>query len=140
MHQFLVQGWPLEYNSSNMAGEERGKFKLTPKDALTFLSDLTDFIRDTEKDELERQRLLKTTETDETLREIISIASDTAATVKLLTKVQEMLPPIIDLYAEYATQDEFEQFLLDFDIVIDRMQSELEAREQRLTDINVGME
>lgn len=123
-----------------MPSEESGKFKLTPKDALKFISDLTDFMRNTERDEAQRQRLLKTSEPDKTLREIMSISSDTTATVELLTKLQAMLPPIINVLADYATRDEFDQFMQDFDTAINGMQSELEAREQRLRNINAGME
>ena len=121
-----------------MAGEESGKFKLTPKDALKFISDLTDFIRNTEKDEAERQRVLSS-EPDETLREILSISSDNAATEKFLTKLQSVLPPMIDLLGEYATQDEFDQFIQDFNTAMNGIHSELEARKQKLNDINADL-
>lgn len=123
-----------------MPSEEREKSKLTPEEAEKLISDFKKFMEYLVMDEAQRQRLLRTTEPDETLREIMSISSDARSTVEVLTKLQAMLPPIIDLYAEYATQDEFDQFLLDFDTAINGMQSELEAREQRLRDINAGRE
>jgi len=83
----------------------------------------------------ERQRALSA-EPDETLREILGISSDTAAADKLLTKLQSILPPVIHLLAEYATQDEFDQFMQEFDTAMNGMQSELEERKQRSKDLN----
>lgn len=121
-----------------MSGEETDRPSLKPQEFLKMISDFTDFIRDEEMSAAERERRLSATESDATLRELMSISSDAAATEKVLSKLQAMLPPIIELYATYATEDEFDKFLQVFDAAMDGVESELAARLQRVNDINAG--
>jgi len=116
-----------------MPGEERGQ--PGPQDVLRLITDFARMMQDEEKDAAERERWLKTNVKNDELRKILTISEESQTTGRILLKLKEVLPTIIDL----LDPSEIERFDQEFNVALDQISSEIVARQSRLDEINVNL-
>ena len=116
-------------------GDERETLRPNAAGLAKLLSGLTEMIRGEEKDEAERARWLQTIP-DDALRELSTISAEAASTEKLLLKLKEVMPTLTDFFASEGQLDEFMQ---EFEAAMDGVERELQARLQKVNDINAGL-
>ena len=98
--------------------------------------DFTKMMQDEERGAADRERWLKTNVKNDELREILTVSEESQTTGRILLKLKEVLPTIIDL----LDPSEIERFDQEFNVALDQISSEIVARQSRLDEMDVNFE
>jgi len=116
-----------------MPGEEQER--PTSQDLMHLMKDFTKMMQDEESSAAEREQWLKTNVKDDRLREILTISEESQTTERIILKLKEVVPTIIDL----LDPSELERFHQEFNAALDQISRELDASQSRLDEINANL-